>query len=254
MELALFTRGAYIWPVYRNFESFIAALGRSGNGAESAATDTVYPVSETRSEAELTLSPALDSRLASLHRELYDALLRPVEAFTNEQQTFAQRFWPDLLGTAIDDLMSAFFFYFIRQSANDISIMDGLNVLRAVFFNHEAVEPALWLGSSIDRVASLRHARRCRRIQLAAPADAKLHNLAFVIVADGKRPAGSPGWISGQIQRAANGLSQVSLEFALGPALKSVMLPEEVQARLDREICGHVDQVFGWQREQEVTA
>jgi hypothetical protein len=252
MELALFTRGAYIWPIYRNFESFITALGIGGNEIETPVSGPLYPARARTGITSHSLPPALDMRLRRLHRELYDALLRPVEVYENHGTSLAESFWPDMLDTAVDDLLSAFFYYFIRQSARDIPIAVGLNVLRAVFFNHEAVEPALWLKSSVDRVAAFRRKLRLREVQVAVPASSKLHDLAFVIVSDSMRPTGGPGWISGRIRRLQDGLCQATVEVALGPPLESVMLTEEVLARVDQEALANLNFVFGWRQEVAV--
>ena len=111
MELALFTRGAYIWPIYRNFESFITALGIGGNEIEEPVSGPLYPARARTGITSHSLPPALDKRLRRLHRELYDALLRPVEVYENDSTSLAEYFWPDMLDTAVDDLLSAFFYY-----------------------------------------------------------------------------------------------------------------------------------------------
>jgi hypothetical protein len=250
MELALFTRGAFIWPVYRNFESFIAALATRGVDAEELGAGRIYPARQRSDSAVHGLPAALDQRLAELHRELYSALLRPVELFAVERKSFADYFWPDLSGTVIDDLLSAFVYYFVRRTASDLPVSIGLNVLRAVFFNHENVAPALWLRSAADRLAQYRPARRTRTMQFEAPAVAKLTDLAFVVATDSRRPAGGPGWLLGRLRRKPHGGCGVRVEYALGPSLEGVIVPDQVVAQLDAEARQALATIFGWQLEE----
>lgn len=250
MELALFTPGAYIWPVYRNFEAFIAALGAPVADAGELAAATIYPARRHADTVAHGLPGALDRRLALLHRDLHNALLRPAAQFKGKRQSFADCFWPDLADSAIDQLLSAFVYYFIRRSASDIPVETGLSVLRSVFFNHENIAPTLWLQSAMDRLASYRPSRQTRMLKFAAPASAKHHNLEFVVTTDSRRPAGGPGWLPGRAQRQTDGSCLVNVEYALGPSLEGVLAPNQVLTRLDNQARQALAAVFGWAREE----
>lgn len=249
MELALFTPGAYIWPVYRNFEAFIAALGVPSADVDELRAGAVYPARQRTDSATHGLPPDLDQRLAKLHRDLRDALLRPVELFARQPLDFANYFWPDLAGTSTDQLLSAFVYYFVQHTARDLSVAAGLGVLRSVFFNHENVAPALWLQTAADRLATHRTWRNTRELQFSAPASSKHHNLAFVVAEDTRRPAGGPGWLRGRLQRQTDGTCRVTVEYALGPSLEGVLVPNEVTANLDRQARRALSTVFGWVEE-----
>jgi len=246
MELALYTPGAYIWPVYRNFEAFIAALGAPAADVDELGAEAVYPARQRTDSATHGLPETLDRRLAMLHRDLRDALLRPAEYFDDLRQSFAEYFWPDLAGTSIDRLLSAFVYYFVLQAASDVPVTTGLSVLRSVFFNHENIAPSLWLQSASDRLAAYRPQRRSRVLQFTAPAGSKHHNLAFVVATDNRRPAGGPGWLRGRLQRAADGTCRVSVEYALGPSLEGVLVPNQVTGQLDNQARQSLGKVFGW--------
>src|SRR5688500_15759575 len=150
MKLALITPSAALWPVLRNFDVFIAALGAPRANAGAIEDSPLYPL-EPR-ELLPAYAPELEHRLSELHRELYSALLRPSEAFAQSEQSIADAFWPDLRGTSIDALLEAFFYYFLRRVASDVTVSAGLSVLRAVFFNHAASDPSLWLHAAEQRL------------------------------------------------------------------------------------------------------
>lgn len=248
MELGLFTRGAYIWPVYRNFEAFIASLGVPGSDTTQLADCPLYPVRIQTDSAAHGLAADLDQRLSILHRNLYDALLRPVESFSREPRSFADYFVADLRGTTPADLLDAFMFFFIRQSTAEIPVVTGLAVLRGVFFSHESVEPALWLHGSINRVAAERRPLPERSIRFTAPSESKLSDLAFCIVTTRNRPPGGSGWITGRARRELDGHCQVTADFGLDPALAGSILPAGIAAQLDGEVRAALAHVFGWQQ------
>jgi len=251
MELGLFTYGAYLWPVHRNFEAFIAALGSPADTADSIADSQVYPAQmspETAADG-LSLPPRLDQRLARLHRDLYDALLRPIELVAGEERSFADFFWPDLRGSAIDSLLGAFTYVFVRRVPADMPVAAGLSVLRAVFFNHEVDEPAIWLGTAAQRLATERAQISERRLDFVAPGWCKVQDLAFVAVGERDRPAGGPGWITGGIQRRDDGHCHVRAEYGLGAGWDESTAGADALPGLDAEARATVEAVFGWNQE-----
>ena len=247
MELGLFTRGAYIWPVYRNFEAFIASLGAPGHDVARLADCPAYPVRSRTDGAVHGLSPEMDARLVDLHRELYDALLRPVEQYQRRGGTFSGHFLPDLEQTAAADLLDAFMYYFTNQVAGEMPVADGLTVLRGVFFSHEAVEPGLWLHSSRERVSVARCRVTTRAHGFIAPPSARISDLAFCVCTARNRPAGGPGWLTGRAQRELDGHCHIRLEYGLDPSLPREGLPEGVARRLDAEAESALATVFGWE-------
>jgi hypothetical protein len=251
MELALFTYGAYIWPVHRNFEAFIAALGFPADTADSLADSSVYPAQlrPTIAAGDAPLPPRLDQRLAGLHRDLYDALLRPIELAVREQRSFADFFWPDLRGTAIDSLLGAFTYMFVRRVPAEMPVAAGLSVLRAVFFNHEVDEPAIWLGTAVQRLAAERAQTTERGLEFTAPGWTRVQDLAFVVVGERDRPAGGPGWITGSIQRLEDGLCHVRAEYGLGAGWDEGAVGSDALTRLDTEAQATIESVFGWRQE-----
>lgn len=251
MELALFTYGAYVWPVHRNFEAFVAALGSPADTADHIADSSVYPAQMRPATAapDLSLPPRLDQRLARLHRDLYDALLRPIELAVSEERSFADFFWSDLRGTAIDSLLGTFTYMFVRRVPADMSVAAGLSVLRTVFFNHEVDEPAIWLGTAAQRLAAERAQITERRLEFAAPGWTKVQDLAFVVVGERDRPAGGPGWITGSIQRQDDGHCHVRAEYGLGAGWAENAAGEDALIGLDIEAQATIEAVFGWRQE-----
>jgi hypothetical protein len=247
MQLALFTPGAYIWPVHRSFEAFIASLGTPANGANLLAGSPAYPARQFTDSALHGLPPELDRRLTSLHRAIYTALLRPVAFFRREPSSFVQYFMPDMLGTAAVDLVSAFTYYFVRRPATELGVVSGLSVLRAVFFNHEAAEPGLWLHNSLKRLEDERAPARPFAIQFSAPAQAREQQLAFTLVSDRLRPAGGSGWITGSLRRHTDGLVRVQAECELDLSLDTPPALAAAAPQLEQEIRQAVGSVFGWQ-------
>ena len=251
MELALFTYGAYVWPVHRNFEAFIAALGSPADAADNLADSSVYPAHLRPAMAthDLSLPLRLDHRLARLHRDLYDALLRPIELAVSEERSFADFFWPDLRGSAIDSLLGAFTYMFVRRVPADMPVAAGLSVLRAVFFNHEVDEPTIWLGTAAQRLAAERAQIAERRLEFAAPGWTKVQDLAFVVVGERDRPAGGPGWITGGIRRQEDGHCYVRAEYGLGAGWDESAAGDDALTELDTEAQATIEAVFGWRQE-----
>jgi hypothetical protein len=249
MELALFTSGAYIWPVYRNFETFIAALGAPAGAARTIAASSTYPAATRTDSALHGLPERLDARLAELHRELYDALLTPPGSKRWMALPFALRFLPDLTGTPAEWLLDAFFFYFLGRSAMEVTAADGLDALRAVFFNHEAVEPGVWLYRSRERLAGLRQDYPTARIGFTAPRGAKLTDLAFAIAADRNLPPRSGGWLTGRARNQDDGRLHVTAEYGLDPSLATSGPAPELRSQLDAAARDVLERVFGWQQE-----
>lgn len=247
MQLALFTPGAYIWPVHRSFEAFIASLGAPASGASVVAANPLYPAREFTDSALHGMPAELDQRLMHLHSTIYSALLRPVEYFRRSQLSFVEYFAADLLGTPACDLLSAFTYYFVRRSAFELSVVDGLNVLRAVFFNHEASEPSLWLHNSLARLAAERVALDGLAFRMAAPSAAREHQLAFTLIADRERPVRGTAWICGDVRRHSDGQTYARLECGLDPSLADPAAREAASARIGQEVRQAVCQVFGWQ-------
>lgn len=247
MQLALFTPGAYLWPVYRNFESFIAALGTPGCDALDIATSPLYPARLRTDSAVHGFSIAMDTRLTELHRELYGALLRPSGYFRGESRTFADLFWPDLRHTAVDALFEALAYNFMLRDLTDIDVPTGLALLRAVFFNHEAAEPELWLSATLARLTPERRPLPLHTGSIDAPPAARLDNLAFCLHAGTTRPSVSAGWVRGKIERQFDGRLRVDYTCGLDPAL----LGDEaryaaLRGRIDNAVAQQLHQLFGW--------
>ena len=158
MRLALFTPVAYIWPVHRSFEAFLASLAMPARDAQDVASSPLYPATVQADSPPQGLPPRLDERLLRLHRSLYDAMLRPLGFFAREHAGFSDYFYADLHGTAFELLLSAFVFHFIRREARTLPVATGLTVFRTTFFNHEASEPAHWVDTALSRLAPERDA------------------------------------------------------------------------------------------------
>jgi hypothetical protein len=249
MKLAVFTPGAYIWPVHRSFEAFIASLACPASGTASLADSKVYPAFRSDLAVRAGLPEALDSRLVRLHRELYDALLRPVEHFEKTSAGIADTFWPDLKNIPAGELFNAFLFYFLRRDIDDIPVVSGLAVLRAVFFNHEAAEPEHWLHSAQQRLRSERCEWPCGQISLQAPTSAQLSKMSFVIHSDRFRPAHSPGWITGLVERTTAGRCMINASYGLDPSLLYSEQPRSTTEAIEQEVLSSIRYVFGWQQE-----
>lgn len=247
MDLALFIPGAYIWPVYRNFESFIAALGVPSAGVRVLEASPCYPAQERTDSTLRGLADCVDRRLVRLHRELYDALLRPAEMYARDNRDIAACFWPDLCGTNIDALMSAFLYGFIHREARETPVMTGLNTLRAVFFNHDASSPELWLHTARARLRGERREISLRQLSFTAPTRAKLHNLDFVINSERDRPTEGAGWLTGSARRQLDGTCLVTVSHGLDPSIDLSNMPESVGSEFEREARAAVGCVFGWQ-------
>jgi hypothetical protein len=250
MQLALFTPGAYIWPVHRSFEAFIASLAAPATGANLLSDSPAYPARQFTDSALHGLPPALDRRLVSLHRTIYTALLKPVAFFRREPRTFVQYFMPDLLGTPAVDLVSVFTYYFVRRPATELGVVAGLAVLRAVFFNHEAAEPSLWLHNSLKRLEAERASGTPFEISFSAPASAREHQLAFSLISDRQRPAGGAAGIIGALRRHSDGLVRVQAECELDPSLDTPQAIAAAAPHLEREVREAVGCVFGWQLQE----
>jgi len=246
MRLALFTPVAALWPVLRNFDVFIASLGSPRADASDLADNALYPLEPQ--EALPTYDPALEHRLAALHRELYTALLRPSEMFTGDGRSIGQVFWPDLRSTSVDALLEAFFYYFLRRTAHDVAVGDGLSVLRAVFFNHAASDPDLWIYSAEQRLSGLRDGFPIIRLELPTPRAARWQDLTFVINAyRGASPAG-PGWFWGSLRRRPDGSVLATVECGVDPSAVESQRQDAAAAILKPQLCASLDAIFGWQR------
>jgi hypothetical protein len=188
----------------------------------------------------------LDQRLSLLHREIYDALLRPSEFFDAEERSLDAYFWPDLKDSSIDQLLSAFLFFFAGRPASQLSVVGGLNVLRSVFFNHEASEPQHWVHTSLYRLMHTRPIVPQHAANFTAPRAARIDDMAFVVNTDPLRPPTSSGWITGRVRRGQNGLCQVRAECYLDESLADIELDSHARNALDTELrCGVFD-AFGW--------
>jgi len=241
MELALFTPGAYIWPLQRSLEAFIASLGAPGCGAASCVESPLYPALQP-STVPLSLSPRLDERLARLHRDLYDALLRPHTHFAAAGPCFAATFLRDLRGTAAEELLDALFYYFLGCTGESVTTHAGLRGLRAVFFQHEGALPELWLNGARRRLAGSWASGGAERLELTAPLQARLGPLAFSLHAALDRPASGPGWLSGELRRRSDGRLDVHLEWLCHPGDEIV----RVAPAVEREVTATLCRVFGW--------
>ncbi len=243
MKLALFTPGAYVWPVERSFEGFIHSLGGSGTDADSVADSTAYPA-DSIADRQAEMPAALSARLVRLHRELYDALLRPVEHFRGSRQTLAEGFYPDLAGTQVDALVEALMFFFIRRCGVEITVPRGLAVLRAVFFNHEAADPALWLYSALERLKGERNPRPAATMTFEAPAGTRVQGLAFALAGARNLPPTSRRMIIGEARRSGDGHITIKAEYGLDPGAEGQSDEQRQSAR--SEVVNCISSVFGW--------
>lgn len=244
MKLALFTPGAYIWPVERSFEGFIHSLGGFGTDADNVTASTVYPA-DSLADAQAAMPAALSARLVKLHRDLYDALLRPVEFFRTNTATLAEQFYPDLAGTQVDALMSALLFFFLRYSGAELTVPRGLSVLRAVFFNHEAAEPELWLYSALDRLRSERNARSAASLTVSAPLNARFQGLAFALIGARDLPPTSAQMIIGEARRTSDFHLEIKAEYGVDPSWSGAGGAYAEYAQQAVTAC--LASVFGWQ-------
>lgn len=245
MRLALFTPGAYIWPMQRSFEGFIGALGAPGQPASDVYSSPCYPIAKgIRSEAQ-TMSGPLSDRLCLLHRDLYQALLAPPEIFQDSQESIASRFWPDLVGTNLDSLVNALMYFFTWTSGPGVTVSKGLAVFRAVFFNHEASEPEHWVHSSLERIAAERVELPQHSLSFSGPVKPVVDNLAFCIIAEHHRPPSSAGMLRGRMSRGTDATLNVTVSCGTDP--QSAGQPLTVSKdELDHELRKAVSRVFGW--------
>jgi hypothetical protein len=188
----------------------------------------------------------MDQRLSLLHREVYSALLRPREYFRAEQRCFADIFWPDLRHTTLDQLFEALSFFFMRRRLHELDITQGLSLLRAVFFNHEAADPALWLAATLERLTPERLNRPTHSASFDAPATARVEDLAFCFHAALDRPTLSSGWCCGSIMRQFDGRLRVDFECGLDPALLEPQRYSEHAMRISGEVALTLRRIFGW--------
>jgi hypothetical protein len=226
MQLALFTSGAALWPVTRNFEAFIASLGA---GAQSS---------------------ALDRRLVRLHRDLYDALLRPGGTYAETEGCFAASFLPDLEGSPADALLEALLFYFLRRRRAEVSVAQGLGALRAVFFNHETSSPDLWVEAGFERLSAQRAGFPIFEQRCHAPFAAREQDLAFISVNGAGRPARSCGWVWGQLRRQPGGRVEARLCCGLDPSLEDPAALADARSALATELEDALYRAFGWARRE----
>jgi hypothetical protein len=167
--------------------------------------------------------------------------------YARDHRDIAARFWPDLLGTSIDALMSALMYGFIQREASETPVMMGLNTLRAVFFNHDASSPELWLHTARRRLRGERRELPLHEFSFTAPTYAKLHNLDFVINSERDRPAGGAGWLTGGARRQLDGTCLVTASHGLDPSVDSHNILQNVGSELELEARAAVGCVFGWQ-------
>lgn len=263
MQLALFTPAGYVWPVLRNFEVFIAKLGAQPRlsplsqaartigalaAAEASEATPLYPATDAAELGQFAVEPRVSRRLEQLHRELYEALLRPSELFLNSHKGMADTFWPDLRDTHIERKLEAFFFFYLRRTIRHVSLLEGLAVLRATFFNHEAVEPEHWLYTTQERLASLAAPDPLLSSTFNAPVGTRCEDLAFVLNTDQDRPPNSPAWITGSLKRGADGLLQVRTQCGIDPWLAQNAGELEVaRAFMEAEIYASLSYIFGWE-------
>ncbi len=246
MQLALFTPGACIWPVHRNFEAFIAELGTQASDSVDLLESSAYPVLARSESGVSRLSARMDHRLFQLHQDLYNSLLRPAEFFHQETRSIAQMFWPDLLGTATADLLSTLLFHFIERPAEDCSVNTGLRVLRSIFFQHEMADPSLWIHTARENLAGLRGDWSSFDLQLKAPAASRLNNLAFSVLGMRDRPVDSSGWFSGSIRRNNAGECRIHLRCGADRGMLNADPQKLAEAgRVDVE--RYMARIFGWQ-------
>jgi hypothetical protein len=249
MKFAVFTPSAALWPVLRNFDVFVASLGAPRSNANELSVSTLYPL-EAR-EALPRYDAELERRLGLLHHELYTALLRPSESYSRERRCLADVFWRDLRGTSIHALLEAFFYYFLRRTADDVSVVDGLSVLRAVFFNHAATDPALWVYFAEQKVQPLRQEFPLLRVEIQAPLAARWQDLTFVVnTRSDASPAGA-GWFWGTMRRRPDGKVLATCECGIDPTLAGSTREHEAATQVQAKLCATLDHIFGWQRVEE---
>lgn len=200
-----------------------------------------YPISGSIRNKAQTMSGPLSDRLCVLHRDLYQALLAPPELFRDSQESIASRFWPDLVGTNLDDLINAMMYFFTRTTGPGVTVSKGLAVFRGVFFNHEASEPEHWVHSSLERIAPERVALPEHSLTFSGPLKPIVDNLAFCIIAEHHRPPSSAGMLHGKMSRGADGRLTVTVTCGTDPDFDG-----QSAATLDKELRKSVSQVFGW--------
>lgn len=263
MQLALFTPAGYVWPVLRNFEVFIAKLGAQPSlsphslgarslgelaSAEQHERTPLYPADDSSELGQYEVEPRTSRRLEALHRDLYDALLRPSSFFTDSDKNMADTFWPDLRDTHIERKLEAFFFFYLRRTIRHLSVLEGLSVLRATFFNHEAVEPEHWLFTTQERLASLAAPDRLISSTFDAPLSCRVDDLAFVLNTDQDRGPNSPAWITGNLRRASDGRVKIHTQVGVDDWLADNRGElEAARAYIEAEIFASLSYVFGWE-------
>ncbi len=247
MKLALFTPGAYIWPVHRSLEAFLASLCAPARDELSLLSSPLYPAT-FEAEPPLTgMPPRLDTRLTQLHRDLYDMMLRPLHYFEREERSLAEYLWPDLRETSCGQLLEAFLYYFTRRTSAGVTTLQGLSVFRAVFFNHEQAEPEHWLHSSEHRLGQLRSGFETCSHSFVAPPATRVQDLAFAIHSGLERPPTSAGWITGTIRRWPDGLCHVETACGFDPAVATAEQRLMAAPQLANEMEAALRCVFGWQ-------
>lgn len=246
MQLALFTPGASIWPVHRNFEAFIAELGGKAYPAVDLMDSEAYPVSARSESGVIQLSAEMDYRLFELHQDLYRSLLRPSEFFHGESRSIAERFWPDLLGSPAADILSAFMFHFIERPAEDTSVNAGLRVLRNVFFQHEMADPSLWIHTARENLKPLRGDWSHLEFEFNAPAASRLDKLEFCVHGMRERPADSSGWFTGVIRRNNAGECRVSIRCGADRGMLAADTKRLQESSL-ADVRRYMARIFGWQ-------
>ncbi|MCC7477319.1 hypothetical protein IT575_02575 [bacterium] len=263
MQLALFTPAGYVWPVLRNFEVFIAKLGAQPSlsehslgartlgelaAAERHERSPLYPADAGSELGQYQVEPRTGKRLELLHRDLYEALLRPSAFFTDSDKNMAETFWPDLRDTHIERKLEAFFFFYLRRTMRHVSVLEGLSVLRATFFNHEAVEPEHWLFTTQERLASLAAQDQLLESSFDAPLSSRIDDLAFVLNTDQDRAPNSPGWITGTMKRASDGRVNIHTRCGIDDWLADNRGElEAARPYIEAEIFASLSYVFGWE-------
>lgn len=246
MKLAIFTPGAYVWPVHRSFEGFVASLGTVNDSADSLWRSQLYPVDSRIKQGTASLDGRHGERLQRLHREIYDALLRPSETYSGSTNSIESEFWPDLAGTPPAQLLQALMFFFLRTGIAGVTISKGLAVFRSLFFNHESAEPEHWLHSAIRRTSAECSKHENLDITYDAPAVARINDLAFTLMASQASAPVSSGMVSGRIQRNGPRLV-VNAQIGLDPTIP--VDDREKLEQLRAEVKGNINQVFGWASE-----
>ncbi len=247
MELALFTPGAYAWPLHRNFEGFIAALGEPVADCADVFASPHYPARHFTELGFSRMSGRTNQRLLELHHALYQALLRPVELYAASSQTLPELFWPDLAPTPVGDLLDAFYFFFSGAPASALTAVDALNVLRGAFFNHEAALPELWLGHTLENLAPLRRHREEASFSWTVQSGVRLKDLSFALIAERGRSYFGTAWLSGRLRRDPAGHLLASVHYGIEPGLAAD--PAQLalaRPLLEAEARTAVQQVFGW--------